>query len=63
MLTYPFPIGTSENILKGDYANLNLYLDLNLSNELCGLNTSAVQPACRRRQRTTGLPALPGAGK
>ena len=62
MLTYPFPIGTSENILKGDYANLNLYVDLNLSNELCGLNTSLCNlvPASAGG---TGLPALPGAGK
>lgn len=62
MLTYPFPIGTSENILKGDYANLNLYVDLNLSNELCGLNTQLCNlvPASAG---TTGLPALPGAGK
>jgi phospholipid/cholesterol/gamma-HCH transport system substrate-binding protein len=36
--TFPFPLGTTLTAVKGDYANLHLYLDLNLSNELCGLN-------------------------
>ena len=58
MLTYPFPIGVSENILKGDYANLNLYVDANLSRlnkALCNtpLSTSSASQ----------LPVLPGAGK
>jgi phospholipid/cholesterol/gamma-HCH transport system substrate-binding protein len=38
LATYPFPIGKTLEAVKGDYANLNLYLDLNLGNELCGLN-------------------------
>lgn len=36
--TFPFPVGNTRDIIRGDYANLNLFLDLNLSNELCGLN-------------------------
>jgi phospholipid/cholesterol/gamma-HCH transport system substrate-binding protein len=36
--TYPFPLGTALGGIKGDYANLNLYLDLSLTNELCGVN-------------------------
>jgi phospholipid/cholesterol/gamma-HCH transport system substrate-binding protein len=36
--TFPFPVGASRNFIRGDYANLHLFLDLNLSNELCGLN-------------------------
>jgi phospholipid/cholesterol/gamma-HCH transport system substrate-binding protein len=62
MLTYPFPIGTSENILKGDYANLNLYLDVNLQNNLCGLNKAL----CNSPASTSSaaeLPAFPGAGR
>jgi phospholipid/cholesterol/gamma-HCH transport system substrate-binding protein len=36
--TFPFPVGKTRDIVKGDYANLHLYLDMNLSNELCGLS-------------------------
>ncbi len=36
--TFPFPLGKSRDIVKGDYANLHLFLDMNLSNELCGLS-------------------------
>jgi phospholipid/cholesterol/gamma-HCH transport system substrate-binding protein len=35
--TFPFPLGTTRQIIKGDYANLYLITDLNLTNELCGL--------------------------
>jgi phospholipid/cholesterol/gamma-HCH transport system substrate-binding protein len=35
--TFPFPLGTTRQIIKGDYANLDLTLDLNLTNELCGI--------------------------
>jgi phospholipid/cholesterol/gamma-HCH transport system substrate-binding protein len=38
--TFPFPVGKSLDALKGDYANLHLFLDLNLANELCGVSTS-----------------------
>jgi phospholipid/cholesterol/gamma-HCH transport system substrate-binding protein len=36
--TFPFPLGKTRELVRGDYANLHLFLDLNLSNELCGLN-------------------------
>jgi phospholipid/cholesterol/gamma-HCH transport system substrate-binding protein len=36
--TFPFPLGNTLTAVRGDYANLHLFLDLNLSNELCGLN-------------------------
>jgi phospholipid/cholesterol/gamma-HCH transport system substrate-binding protein len=37
-LTFPFPVGLTRTIVHGDYANLSVFLDLNLTNELCGLN-------------------------
>ncbi len=37
MLSYPFPIGTTQNILYGDYANLDLTVNANLLTNLCGL--------------------------
>ncbi len=38
MGTFPFPIGTTLNAVKGDYANLNAFVDLDLTNELCGID-------------------------
>jgi phospholipid/cholesterol/gamma-HCH transport system substrate-binding protein len=35
--TFPFPLGTTRQIIKGDYANLDATVDLNLTSELCGL--------------------------
>ena len=35
--TFPFPLGKSLEAVRGDYANLHLFLDLNLVNELCGI--------------------------
>ncbi|MDP9115932.1 MAG: MCE family protein [Actinomycetota bacterium] len=42
LLTFPFPIGTTNTFVKGDYANLAVHLDLNLSDNLCGLNIPAL---------------------
>jgi phospholipid/cholesterol/gamma-HCH transport system substrate-binding protein len=42
LLTFPFPLGATKDFAKGDYANLNIFLDLNLSNELCGINIPAL---------------------
>jgi phospholipid/cholesterol/gamma-HCH transport system substrate-binding protein len=42
LLTFPFPLGATKDFAKGDYANLNIFLDLNLSNELCGINVPAL---------------------
>ncbi|SHG05843.1 phospholipid/cholesterol/gamma-HCH transport system substrate-binding protein [Jatrophihabitans endophyticus] len=36
--TFPFPLGTTRQLVKGDYANLNLYLNLDLTETLCGLS-------------------------
>ena len=37
-LTFPFPVGLTRTLVHGDYANLHVFMDLNLTNELCGLN-------------------------
>lgn len=61
--TFPFPIGTTLNAVKGDYANLALYLDLNLSNELCGLSQAlctAVHKVLPSSSKAHRLSATPG---
>jgi phospholipid/cholesterol/gamma-HCH transport system substrate-binding protein len=35
--TFPFPVGPTLEFVRGDYANLHLYLNLNLQDELCAL--------------------------
>jgi phospholipid/cholesterol/gamma-HCH transport system substrate-binding protein len=40
MGTFPFPLGVSREFIKGDYANLDARLNLNLTDELCGLDPS-----------------------
>jgi phospholipid/cholesterol/gamma-HCH transport system substrate-binding protein len=47
LLTFPFPLGATKDFVKGDYANLNIFLDLNLGNELCGLNLPGLCPASK----------------
>jgi phospholipid/cholesterol/gamma-HCH transport system substrate-binding protein len=37
LLTFPFPLDKTTDFVKGDYANLHLILDLNLSDNLCGV--------------------------
>jgi phospholipid/cholesterol/gamma-HCH transport system substrate-binding protein len=37
LLTFPFPLDKTTDFIKGDYANLHLVLDLNLSDNLCGV--------------------------
>jgi phospholipid/cholesterol/gamma-HCH transport system substrate-binding protein len=34
--TYPFPLGTSRQFVKGDYANLEAVFNLSLTDQLCG---------------------------
>jgi phospholipid/cholesterol/gamma-HCH transport system substrate-binding protein len=34
-LTFPFPLGTTLEAVKGDYANLHAYVNLSLSDEVC----------------------------
>jgi phospholipid/cholesterol/gamma-HCH transport system substrate-binding protein len=70
--TFPFPVGDTRDIIRGDYANLNLFLDMNLSNELCGLNkllcnvvpsSEAARPLTTDSADRQGLrPGLVGAG-
>jgi phospholipid/cholesterol/gamma-HCH transport system substrate-binding protein len=35
--TFPFPLGITRQIIKGDYANLDAVLNLSLTDQLCGL--------------------------
>jgi phospholipid/cholesterol/gamma-HCH transport system substrate-binding protein len=42
--TFPFPLGTTRQIVKGDYANLDLTVDLNLTSELCGILSCPAGP-------------------
>jgi phospholipid/cholesterol/gamma-HCH transport system substrate-binding protein len=44
LLTFPFPLGATKDFVKGDYANLNIFLDFTLGNELCGLNLPGLCP-------------------
>lgn len=41
MLTFPFPLDKTTDFIKGDYANLHLILDLNLTDNLCGVLPTA----------------------
>ncbi|MGI8760678.1 MAG: MCE family protein [Jatrophihabitantaceae bacterium] len=77
-LTFPFPLGTTRNVVRGDYANLHLFLDIS-TNELCGLSTNltkvlptlcgALAPASAAQTKLSGTgttqalqPSLLGAG-
>ena len=35
--TFPFPLGVTRQIVKGDYANLDAVLNLSLTDQLCGV--------------------------
>ena len=35
--TFPFPLGLSREFVKGDYANLDLVMNLNVADQVCGL--------------------------
>jgi phospholipid/cholesterol/gamma-HCH transport system substrate-binding protein len=48
--TFPFPLGATRTIIKGDYANLDATVDLNLTSELCGL----LGIGCGTTKATTG---------
>ena len=36
-LSFPFPLGTTRTLVKGDYANLDAVFNLNLGDQLCGI--------------------------
>ena len=42
--TFPFPLGKSREFVKGDYANLAAYLNLDLSDTLCGIDDQTIDP-------------------
>ncbi len=44
--TFPFPLGRSTEFVKGDYANLSAVLNLNLTDQLCGLLGSTLPTLC-----------------
>jgi phospholipid/cholesterol/gamma-HCH transport system substrate-binding protein len=67
--TFPFPLGTTLTAVKGDYANLHLYLNLDLSKQLCGLSkvlckvvNSASTTSSSSGSNPTIAPTLIGAG-
>lgn len=43
--TFPFPLGLTREIVKGDYANLDADVTVNLSDVLCTLGTQLPDPA------------------
>jgi phospholipid/cholesterol/gamma-HCH transport system substrate-binding protein len=58
--TFPFPLKKTLEAVKGDYANLALYLDLNLTDELCGVNKQlcgTVKQVLPQSGRTHALPS------
>lgn len=44
--TFPFPLGKTRDFVKGDYANLSMILNLNLSDELCGVLGNQIKALC-----------------
>ncbi|MGI8678055.1 MAG: MCE family protein [Jatrophihabitans sp.] len=69
--TFPFPLGVTRQLVKGDYANLDVYLDLNLATTLCGIDSKALDPsqalcnlgkALPKGAKQTKLPAPGSAG-
>ena len=53
--TFPFPLGRSREFVKGDYANLSAVLNLNLTDQLCGLLGNKLPLLCT--STTTGSTA------
>lgn len=46
--TFPFPLGRSREFVRGDFANLSAVLNLNLTDQLCGLLGSTLPALCLR---------------
>jgi phospholipid/cholesterol/gamma-HCH transport system substrate-binding protein len=57
--TFPFPLGKTLEFVKGDYANLNAFLNLNLSDQLCGVLPESTAPGLCTAA-TTLLPSSAG---
>jgi len=45
--TFPFPLGLSRQFVKGDYANLDAVLNLNVADQICGILGSAGKQLCQ----------------
>jgi phospholipid/cholesterol/gamma-HCH transport system substrate-binding protein len=53
--TFPFPLGVTREFVRGDYANLDAVVNLNLVDQLCGLIPSAaLQKALCSGKKTSG---------
>jgi phospholipid/cholesterol/gamma-HCH transport system substrate-binding protein len=67
LLTFPFPLDETTDFVKGDYANLHLILDLNLTNNLCGIIQNApglcgkLPAVAPKSARSRALPSGSGA--
>ncbi len=61
--TFPFPLKKTLDAVKGDYANLAFYLDLNLSDELCGVNQQLCGVVKKVLPQSSRTHALPGASR
>jgi phospholipid/cholesterol/gamma-HCH transport system substrate-binding protein len=62
LLTFPFPLEKTTQFIRGDYANLHLFLDMNVSNNLCGLNTALCGLAAALSPKSAkATPLTPGA--
>ena len=59
--TFPFPLKKTLQAVHGDYANLAFYLNLNLSDELCGVNAQLCGAAKKVLPQSAGTRALPSA--
>jgi phospholipid/cholesterol/gamma-HCH transport system substrate-binding protein len=59
--TFPFPLGLSRQFVRGDYANLDAVLNLNLTDQLCGLLNICVNGATNPLKGV--LPSSAGAKK
>lgn len=42
--TFPFPLGKTRAFVKGDYANLDALINMNLSDTLCGIDDPKLDP-------------------
>ena len=63
--TFPFPLGKSREFVKGDYANLAAYVNLDLSDTLCGIDDQTIDPKhllCKAGQQAAAVGAAPQAG-
>jgi phospholipid/cholesterol/gamma-HCH transport system substrate-binding protein len=57
--TFPFPLKQTLQAVRGDYANLALYVDLNLSDQLCGVNAQLCTVAKSVKPSSVSNQALP----